>query len=513
MTDTTKAQQTFGGKPRDELPDSAFVDEDARAFPIATAQDVRDAVSSWGRYKGKLTFPEFKEKLVALAKKKGLADALPEAWGATKSEPLPFDPFAAEEPPPPLVEIKAGARHSASDMAILKAMHGDQAAYFRGRAEAAEAHAAKMADYLKALGFEPMEADTPDEATPDEALNGEPALKALDLLTRHELVCAAIEDALEELGALDDDHEMSVYVRPIVATKCDEDDGPEIYVYDDHAVARLPTGDWKIPYEIEAGEVVLGDPDEWERVEIEWAPVEGAGPITEEGEEEPATKYAIKSVLTDDGEELLTYPGESVKALGDGWVGGYLVRFGDPATDPGDLSAFRDIFTKETDFGGVKSVATSASLVWTHHRMLPGIGKQRLTNDAEIGIDDEGVFIKHLLDLRNTYEAKLYQMAQAQRLGWSSGTAPHLVDRKALPDGRHVVTLWPLGADASYTPTPAGGFAVNTASVKSFLDLFDTSPEATDPEPARPDGAEADDGAARRLAVELTLLELEETTP
>lgn len=79
MDDATKAER-FGGVPRSELDDADFVDPERRAFPIMTRQDVRDAVSSWGRYRGPLTFEEFKRRLIRLAKRKGLADALPAAW-------------------------------------------------------------------------------------------------------------------------------------------------------------------------------------------------------------------------------------------------------------------------------------------------------------------------------------------------------------------------------------------------------------------------------------------------
>jgi hypothetical protein len=145
-----------------------------------------------------------------------------------------------------------------------------------------------------------------------------------------------------------------------------------------------------------------------------------------------------------------------------------------------------------------------------------------LTNQAELSMDDEGVFVKHLLDLRKSYEAKLYAMVQDGKLGWSSGTAPHLVDRKSLGDGRHEITQWTLGLDASYTPMPAGGFTVNAGAMKSLFDdagidllnamyIDDGSQEATNPAAAH-DGAKAVDAErARRLTLELELLQLMET--
>ncbi len=71
-----------GGVDRDKLSAGDFVFSDERKFPVVTPGDVSDAVSSWGRYKGKHTFEEFKRRLKALCARKGAAfvAALPEEW-------------------------------------------------------------------------------------------------------------------------------------------------------------------------------------------------------------------------------------------------------------------------------------------------------------------------------------------------------------------------------------------------------------------------------------------------
>src|SRR5262249_52172905 len=53
-----------------------------RNFPVVTPGDVSDAASSWGRYKGKHSFAEFKSRLTALAHRKGqqFVDELPDKW-------------------------------------------------------------------------------------------------------------------------------------------------------------------------------------------------------------------------------------------------------------------------------------------------------------------------------------------------------------------------------------------------------------------------------------------------
>ena len=99
--------ERYGGVRRTELGDSDFVFPEERAFPVMTSKDVKDAVSSWGRYRGDETFETFKKRLTALAKRKDMEDALPAEWRQETKGEEPFDPFA----------IKAGRRHRSSDMA------------------------------------------------------------------------------------------------------------------------------------------------------------------------------------------------------------------------------------------------------------------------------------------------------------------------------------------------------------------------------------------------------------
>jgi hypothetical protein len=73
---------------RNKLKDSDFVFPGERAFPIVDGSDVEDAVSSWGRYRGSESFDTFKQRLIALARRKNLEDKLPEAW---KDEKKSFD--------------------------------------------------------------------------------------------------------------------------------------------------------------------------------------------------------------------------------------------------------------------------------------------------------------------------------------------------------------------------------------------------------------------------------------
>jgi hypothetical protein len=69
---------------REEMPASDFVIPETRNFPVVTPTDIPAAVSSWGRYRGDVSFEEFKQRLIALAKRKGenFVAQLPESWKA-----------------------------------------------------------------------------------------------------------------------------------------------------------------------------------------------------------------------------------------------------------------------------------------------------------------------------------------------------------------------------------------------------------------------------------------------
>lgn len=144
-----------------------------------------------------------------------------------------------------------------------------------------------------------------------------------------------------------------------------------------------------------------------------------------------------------DDDTLIVF-GDAIKALGDGRMGGYLVRFTSDA-DP-DLSG--EFFDKDTDFGD-----TGKSDVYYHHGLDPIMGKRKL-GKAELKPDEFGVWAETQLSMRDEYEKFIYALAEKGKLGWSSGTAPHLVEKEAKGKATHI-KRWPLGLDASLTPTPA----------------------------------------------------------
>jgi hypothetical protein len=72
--------ERFAGKKRSKLKDSDFLDPKRRSFPVVSCKNVKAAVSTWGMYKGSMSFDEFKSKLKRRATKLGCAGSLPKSW-------------------------------------------------------------------------------------------------------------------------------------------------------------------------------------------------------------------------------------------------------------------------------------------------------------------------------------------------------------------------------------------------------------------------------------------------
>jgi hypothetical protein len=159
--------------------------------------------------------------------------------------------------------------------------------------------------------------------------------------------------------------------------------------------------------------------------------------------EENMEKKTEKQAETD---TLIAWGG-AVKALGDGKIGGYLVRF----TDENDLDMEGEYFDEQTDYGG-DPVPTSGT-VYYQHGLDKKMGKRRL-GTASHTLDEFGIWAETQLKLRDEYEKFIYAMAEKGKLGWSSGTANHLVERQVTGKGTWIKT-WPIGLDDTLTPVPA----------------------------------------------------------
>lgn len=162
--------------------------------------------------------------------------------------------------------------------------------------------------------------------------------------------------------------------------------------------------------------------------------------------QEPAEEKAI---------ELVSY-GTEVKALDGGKVAGYLVTFGGR-----DLTD--EYFDASTDFGEVTRLPV------LYHHGMDGTLKRRRIGTGDIKRDEVGLWVEAQLEMRDEYERKVYEMAKAGKLGWSSGTAQHVTQKSR--DGR--IEQWFL-TEASLTPTPAEPKNM-VVSLKSLMSVNDTA--------------------------------------
>lgn len=241
-------------------------------------------------------------------------------------------------------------------------------------------------------------------------------------------------------------------------TEADGDSEPQehettyiIDVYEDSVIACKPDGTyWRVPYAMTADAVTFAPEDRWEAVEKEWIAAKGL--------------------------DTLVFMGSTVKALGNGKVGGHLVLYG----NPNEADFVGEYFTKSTEFlfnDGAQSP------VYYQHGQDPVL-KQRVIGKGQMTRDEFGVWFEAQLEMRDEYERAIYDLAERGKLGWSSGTAPHLVERKAAGAGKFEITRWPLALDATLTPTPMDwrNRAVPLKSLPINAIELDTEPEADTPE-------------------------------
>jgi hypothetical protein len=291
-----------------------------------------------------------------------------------------------------------------------------------------------------------------------------------------EMVEDAVEEALMEMSLimpdddLGEDAEAYQMIMEDYGKGYNGEDGDDeylkVHVYADYAVACIGGGmDWKIPYRIEGGRVILGEPRTWQRVEKVWAPVESM----------------------------------EVKLLDDGTIVAQAIRFG-TADDP-DISAQRDYFTKNTQFWLEQ---------WNARPMLYDHAMDEGTADAPIvgtwlkaWADDTGIWLQGQLDRAHKYADAIKELARRGVLKISTDSAPHLVRRKAGPNGTNEVVRWPILA-ASLTPRPAEP-RLPPVALKS--DIVATTDDAGTAGGDRRDGAKAAaDERISRLADEIAQL-------
>lgn len=163
------------------------------------------------------------------------------------------------------------------------------------------------------------------------------------------------------------------------------------------------------------------------------------------GNEEVDALFAAKGTIQD---TLVSPQTTGLKALGNGRVGGYAVLFSpDKKKD-----MVGDFFQRGRS--GFYWEGKEARSALYHHGLDSTLKKRRLGVNGrgwEFGHEDEvGLWVEHQLNMRDDYERAIYKMSKQGKLGLSSGTAAHLIERDM--DG--CLSGWPI-MEISYTPTPA----------------------------------------------------------
>lgn len=156
-------------------------------------------------------------------------------------------------------------------------------------------------------------------------------------------------------------------------------------------------------------------------------------------------------ILADD---VLVFPGDAIKAVGNDIIEGYLVRWGNEA-EP-DISIDRDWFTKQTYFGRQAGRGVDVTLnhgiplapeVAQFSDVLPGY-------ITETKSDEYGLLARAIITADENYKRVIMEMVKAGRLKWSSGALSHMVKRTPQANGTNRVDRWIIG-EAALTPTPA----------------------------------------------------------
>jgi len=164
--------------------------------------------------------------------------------------------------------------------------------------------------------------------------------------------------------------------------------------------------------------------------------------------------------------DLLTVYSDSIKSDRLGSVKGYLVRFGSP--DATDLEG--DYFTPQTDFGfPIKAGERVPLNVYYHHGMDKMIGKKSI-GTGYVKMDETGLWYEAQLDMADEYGSMIAKLCKQGKMGYSSGAAGHMVERKSVGKASEI-TRWCI-AEASITPTPAE----YRNSVKSLEEMYGMEP-------------------------------------
>jgi len=124
-----------------------------------------------------------------------------------------------------------------------------------------------------------------------------------------------------------------------------------------------------------------------------------------------------------------------------------------------------DTFTPQTDLW-LDRITPNPPVLY-QHGMDDHLGKSVLGRVVKATSDDIGLWIEAQLDAHEQYRQyieAIRELAQQNKLGWSSGAVGHLVERNG-----GVITSWPV-AEFSLTPTPAEPRTLGVQALRALVD-------------------------------------------
>jgi HK97 family phage major capsid protein len=142
----------------------------------------------------------------------------------------------------------------------------------------------------------------------------------------------------------------------------------------------------------------------------------------------------------------------NVKSLGDNKLGGYGIIFNHT-----DLTG--DTFTKDTELGFDRN-PIGMPVYYAHN--VESI-KGKIGTVTHYDIDDVGVWFELELDKSNKYLDAIQRLAANKRLGLSTGSLPHTLDK----DDNGNIKTW-IAGEISLTVTPAEHKTIGISNIKSL---------------------------------------------
>lgn len=195
--------------------------------------------------------------------------------------------------------------------------------------------------------------------------------------------------------------------------------------------------------------------------------------------ESSATKSAVLEAV-----DLACFIGGAVKAGEYGVVYGCLIPFGPPRDSQNEYF----VPSVKLNLERLKYIP----VVFHHAQSELGTVEIGRINMSDIQVRPDGLYVKAMIDTSTEEGQQIYAMAKAGRLGWSSGSATHMVVTNE--DG--AILEWPI-VEASLTPSPAAGKRTTVQAIKMDLTALAID-ESKEPESAIPVSGEKVNGNGKR---------------